>query len=198
MRRSLIFVVIVLGLLSAEAAQTRPNPYDSLPKVPSFTLASTDVKTGSPLPPAQMSAAFGIPGGQDLSPQLAWSKVPAGTKSFAVTMYDPDAPTPSGFWHWVVLDIPASVTELAAGAGAAGGPGLPQGAWQLPNDARMAQYVGAAPPQGNGKHRYFIVVQALDVESLGIPKDATPAFASFNMLGHILGRAVLIPWAEQK
>jgi Raf kinase inhibitor-like YbhB/YbcL family protein len=198
MKRILPFLVLFVGLLGAAAAQMRPNPYDSLPKVPSFTLTSADVKTGMALPPAQMSGAFGVPGGQDLSPQLSWSKVPDGTKSFAVTMYDPDAPTPSGFWHWVVLDIPASVTELAAGAGAADGTGLPEGAWQRPNDARMAQFVGAAPPKGNGKHRYFIVVQALDVATLGIPKDATPAFASFNMLGHILGRAVLIPWAEQK
>lgn len=198
MKRNLIILALLIGLLAAAAAQKRPNPYDSLPKVPSFALTSTDVKTGSPLAAAQMSGAFGVAGGQDLSPQLSWSKFPAGTKSFAVTMYDPDAPTPSGFWHWFVMDIPASVTSLAAGAGAADGKGLPDGAWMVPNDARMAQFIGAAPPKGNGKHRYYIVVQALDVPTLGIPKDATPAFASFNMLGHILGRAVLVPWAEQK
>jgi len=115
-----------------------------------------------------------------------------------VTMFDPDAPTPSGFWHWIVVDIPATTTRLPSGAGSPDGKNLPSGAWQLPNDARMAQYVGAAPPKGDGKHRYFIAVQALDVASLGVPKDATPALLSFNMLGHILGRAVIVPWAEQK
>ncbi len=198
MKRLPLALVMAFGLLGAAFGQARPDPYALLPKVPSFMLTSSDVKNGVTMPPAQMSAAFGVPGGKDQSPQLAWSGFPAGTKSFAVTMYDPDAPTPSGFWHWAVFDIPSTTTSLPSGAGGADGAMLPDGAWQLPNDARMAQYVGAAPPKANGKHRYYIVVQALDVASLGIPKDATPAFASFNMLGHILGRAMLVPWAEQK
>ncbi len=198
MKRFSISIAIIAGIVSLAGAQMKPNPYDRLPEVPSFSLTSADVENGASMDPAQMSGAFGVPGGMDRSPQLAWKDFPAGTKSFVVTMYDPDAPTPSGFWHWAVVDIPAATTQLPTGAGSADGTLLPPGAWQLPNDARMAQYVGAAPPKGDGKHRYFIVVQALDVASLGIPKDATPAFMSFNMLGHILGRAVLIPWAEQK
>ena len=198
MKRFFLVSALVLGLMSTLAAQTRPNPYDGVPPAPAFSVTSSDVSTGAPFPAAQMSGAFGVPGGKDVSPQLSWTNVPAGTKSFVVTMYDPDAPTPSGFWHWVVADLPATTTSLPAGAGSTDGKGLPAGAWQLPNDARMAQYVGAAPPAGTGKHRYYIVVQALDVATLPVPKDATPAFLSFNLLGHILGRAVLVPYAEVK
>ncbi len=198
MKKTLLFTTLILGLMTSLEAQVRPNPYDSLPLVPAFNLTSNDVITGVALAPAQMSGAFGVPGGKDLSPQLTWSKAPTGTKSFVVTMFDPDAPTPSGFWHWIVVDIPAGTTTLPTGAGAPDGKLLPKGAWQLPNDARMAQFVGAAPPAGSGKHRYFIVVQALDVATLDVPKDATPAFLSFNLLGHILGRAMLVPYAEQK
>jgi Raf kinase inhibitor-like YbhB/YbcL family protein len=133
------------------------------------------------------------PHGQDIAPQLSWRGFPEGTKSFVVTMYDPDAPTPSGFWHWAVVDIPVSVTQLARGAGKANSTNLPAGAFQLPNDGRLAQYVGAAPPAGHGKHHYYIVVTAVDVESLGLNKDATPAFLSFNLLAHTLGRAMMVP-----
>jgi len=94
------------------------------------------------------------------------------------------------------VDIPASVTELAAGAGDKSGSGLPHGAFQLPNDARMAQYIGAAPPSGHGKHRYYIVIHAVDVESLGLNKDATPAFLGFNLFSHTLGRGMIVPWYE--
>ncbi len=111
-------------------------------------------------------------------------------------MYDPDAPTASGFWHWAVVDIPAQVTELPRGAGDEGGTGLPQGAFQLRNDAGQARYIGAAPPEGHGKHRYFIVVHAVDVESLGLSKDATPAVLGFNLFFHTLGRALIVPWYE--
>jgi hypothetical protein len=172
------------------------DPFARLPKVPSFTLTSTTVKDGQPLPPAQLSAVFSIPGGKDVSPQLAWSGAPKGTKSFAVTMYDPDAPTQSGFWHWAVANLPASVTSLPEGAGDAKGSGLPKGAFQLRNDGGTAQFVGAAPPKGHGPHRYFIVVHALDVEDLGVKPDASPGFLGFNMFFHILGRAVITCTAE--
>lgn len=164
-----------------------PRP---LPAVPAFAVASPDVRDGQPMPPAQRSGLFGA-GGQDRSPALSWSGFPAGTRSFAVTMYDPDAPTGSGFWHWAVVNIPASVTGLEADAGSEDGARLPRGALQLPNDARLRRYVGAAPPPGHGLHRYVFVVHALDVESLAIPPDATPAFLGFSMLGHTLGRATL-------
>lgn len=173
------------------------NPFARMPDVPALTVTSTDATEGATLAPAQMSGKMGVPGGQDVSPQLSWSGAPEGTKSFAVTVYDPDAPTQSGFWHWAVADIPASVTELATGAGAADGSQLPQGALQLGNDAGFVGFAGAAPPPGHGPHRYFISVHAVDVESLGLPRDATPANLGFNLFSHTLARGTIVATAEQ-
>jgi Raf kinase inhibitor-like YbhB/YbcL family protein len=169
-----------------------PGPYDFLPEVPSFTVTSTDFADGETLSEAQRSGAFGVPGGRDTSPQLSWSGAPAGTRSYAVTCYDPDAPTGSGFWHWAVANIPASVTELPTDAGAVGGTDLPAGAVTLPNDAGMRGFVGAGPPPGHGDHRYYFTVHAVDVESLELPESATPAFLGFNLFSHTLGRATLV------
>ncbi|GAA1583254.1 YbhB/YbcL family Raf kinase inhibitor-like protein [Actinoplanes couchii] len=166
------------------------DPFARLPRVPDFQVTSTVVTDGAPLALAQMSGAFGIPGGQDVSPDLTWSGFPEGTRSFAVTMYDPDAPTMSGFWHWVVADIPAGVTTLAAGAE------LPAGAFALRNDAGQAGFAGAAPPAGHGAHRYFITVHALDVATIGVPAEGTPAYLGFTMAGHILARATIVATAE--
>jgi Raf kinase inhibitor-like YbhB/YbcL family protein len=165
------------------------DPFARLPEVASFAVSSTSVADG-----ATWSSDQGA--GKDISPQLSWSGAPLGTKSYAVTVYDPDAPTGSGFWHWAVADIPATVTELPEGAGDDTGSGLPEGAVQLPNDARVTRFLGAAPPAGHGVHRYFVVVHALDVESLGVPADATPAFLGFTMSSHVLGRAILVATAE--
>jgi Raf kinase inhibitor-like YbhB/YbcL family protein len=170
------------------------DPFARLPEVASFTVVSATITDGGAWPPEQCSA--GLPGGKDISPQLSWSGAPDGTKSYAVTVYDPDAPTGSGFWHWAVADIPATVTELPEGAGDDTGSGLPEGAYPLPNDARVTRYLGAAPPAGHGPHRYFVVVHALDVESLGVPAEATPALLGFSMASHVLGRAVLVATAE--
>ncbi len=188
-------IALLAGLTVSLSAQAY-NPYDRLPRVPPFTVTSTDVTDGAPLPLDQMSGIFGA-GGKDISPQLSWRGFPAGTKSFVVTMYDPDAPTASGFWHWAVVDIPADVTSLPRGAGDETGSGLPAGAFQLRNDAGLARFIGAAPPPGNGRHRYFIVVHAVDVASLGIPRDATPAFLGFNLFSHTLARAMIVPTAER-
>ncbi len=171
------------------------DPFAGLTGVPSFTLTSNSVKEGEGFAQAQMSGAFGVPDGEDRSPQLTWRGAPAGTESYAITVYDPDAPTGSGFWHWAVANIPAAVTELPEGAGGADAQ-LPTPAFQLPNDARQAQFIGAAPPAGHGPHRYFITVHALDVEDIGVPADATPAFLGFNMASHTLGRATIIATAE--
>ncbi|TLG01879.1 YbhB/YbcL family Raf kinase inhibitor-like protein [Nocardia cyriacigeorgica] len=171
------------------------NPYDALPQVPSFTVTSDDVADGQRFGNDQVSGVFGA-GGKDVSPQLSWSGFPAETKSFAVTIFDPDAPTASGFWHWAVANIPASVTSLPAGAGSQAGE-LPDGAVQLRNDGGFTGYVGAAPPPGHGPHRYFIVVHAVDVDSLDIPADATPAFLGFNLFSHTLARATLVATYEQ-
>ena len=177
---------------------TGHDPFARLPKVPSFAITSTTIKEGAPLPSAQMSGAFGVPGGKDDSPQLSWSGAPKATKSYAVTVFDPDAPTMSGFWHWAVANIPATVTSLPEGAGDEKGARLPPGALQLRNDAGGARFLGAAPPAGDGPHRYFFVVHALDVEDLGVPAGSTPAFLAFNILSHVLGRAVLMATAEIK
>ncbi|WP_280345894.1 YbhB/YbcL family Raf kinase inhibitor-like protein [Nocardia neocaledoniensis] len=171
------------------------NPYDALPQVPSFTLTSADITDGQPLGNDQVSGVFGA-GGKDISPQLSWSGFPEGTQSFAVTVYDPDAPTASGFWHWAVANIPASVTSLDAGAGSAGG-SLPIGAVSLRNDGGFPGFVGAAPPNGHGPHRYFVVVHAVDVAVLEVGPDASPAFLGFNLFSHTLGRATLIGTYEQ-
>ncbi|WP_433274609.1 YbhB/YbcL family Raf kinase inhibitor-like protein [Actinosynnema sp. CS-041913] len=165
------------------------DPFARLPEAAGFTVSSTSTTEGAPLAAEQRA-------GSDISPQLSWSGAPPGTKSYAVTVYDPDAPTGSGFWHWAVADIPATVTELPAGAGDDTGSGLPAGAYQLPNDARVARFIGAAPPAGHGPHRYVFVVHALDVATIGVPADATPAYLGFTISGHILGRAVLTATAE--
>ncbi|MGW0246318.1 YbhB/YbcL family Raf kinase inhibitor-like protein [Nocardia goodfellowii] len=172
------------------------NPYDALPQVPSFTVTSADIEDGGTLGNDQVSDVLGA-GGKDLSPQLSWSGFPAETKSFAVTVYDPDAPTASGFWHWAVANIPAGTTELPAGAGSKGG-SLPEGALNLRNDAGFPGFVGAAPPQGHGPHRYFVVVHAVDVEKLDIDENSSPAVLGFNLFFHTLGRATLIGQYEIK
>ncbi|MDS1270857.1 YbhB/YbcL family Raf kinase inhibitor-like protein [Lipingzhangella sp. LS1_29] len=172
-----------------------PSPYDFLPTVPSFTLTSSDIADGQTLSPAQVSGIMGA-GGTDTSPQLSWSGFPEDTRSFAVTCFDPDAPTASGFWHWAVCDIPADVTELPSGAGDESGSGLPASAVTLRNDAGSRRYLGAAPPPGHGPHRYMFAVHAVDVESLGIDNTASPAFLGFNLFFHTLGRAIVSPVYE--
>ena len=178
------------------STDTRPPlPLDFLPEVASFTVSSTDMRDGEPMDRAQVSGLLGA-GGDDVSPQLSWSGFPAGTRSFAVTCHDPDAPTQSGFWHWAVANIPVGVTELATDAGAAGGAGLPAGAVPLRADSGHAQYVGAAPPAGHGPHRYVFTVHAVDADALEVGPDATPAFLGFNLFFHTLGRATVVPTYE--
>ena len=171
------------------------NPYDFLPELPSFTLTSADVTEGQPLKNAQVSGIMGA-GGEDISPQLSWSGFPEETRSFAVTVFDPDAPTASGFWHWAVANLPATVTDLPAGVG--DGSMLPGDALTLCNDAGMRRYVGAAPPAGHGYHRYFVVVHALSVERLDLTEDASPAYLGFNLFMKALARAVIHGTYEQK
>ena len=139
------------------------DPLHGLPEVPSFQVTSSDVEDGKEFAKAQYSGKFGVPGGEDVSPQLSWSGAPDGTQSYVVTVLDPDTPTGSGFWHWAVADIPADVTELPTGAGEAGNAKLPGSAFQLRHDGGAADFVGAAPPAGHGVHRYFFIVHAVDV-----------------------------------
>lgn len=170
--------------------------FAKLPKAAAFEVTSIDVTNGQPFAKAQLSGMSGVFGGKDISPQLSWQGAPYGTKSYAITIYDPDAPTGSGFWHWAVANIPATVTNVKTGAGDDKGLGLPIGAIQLRNDASLARFVGAAPPHGHGRHRYVIVIHALDIEDIGVASNATPAALGFQMFTHSLGRAVMIATAE--
>jgi Raf kinase inhibitor-like YbhB/YbcL family protein len=168
------------------------NPYRYLRSVPSFAVASATVKDGEALPTAQLSGLFGVPGGTDTSPQLSWSGFPSETESFVVSMYDPQAPTGSGFWHWVVADIPATSTELAEGAGTPDSALLPAGAFHLGGDSGMGRYIGGAPPAGSGVHDYFITVSALDAAVTGLDASASAAFLGFNIAERTIARATLV------
>jgi Raf kinase inhibitor-like YbhB/YbcL family protein len=168
-----------------------PIPYDYLPPVPELTVTSDDITDGQPLPEAQVADIMGCTG-HNRSPHLRWSGAPADTQSFAVTCFDPDAPTCSGFWHWVLFDIPADVTELPSGAGSGDMSGLPRGAIHARNDTGEPGYVGAAPPPAHGDHRYVFAVHALGVPSLGIDENASPAYVGFNLTFNTLARGLII------
>lgn len=153
-----------------------------------FALSSPTVPANSKLTEAQVFNGFGC-SGKNLSPALKWHGAPAGTKSFAVTVYDPDAPTGSGWWHWVVFNIPAGTTELAEGAGSADGKGMPAGAVQGRTDFGAPGFGGACPPKGDKPHRYIFTVHALKVDKLDLPPDATAALVGFMLNANRVGRA---------
>jgi Raf kinase inhibitor-like YbhB/YbcL family protein len=156
----------------------------------SFVLRSPNFAEQATLPKEQVHHAMGA-GGQNVSPELAWSRAPEGTKSFALTMYDPDAPTGSGWWHWVVYDIPANATSLPKGAGVAGNAQLPKGAKQGRTDFGSKEYGGAAPPPGHGPHRYVFTLYALNVDKLDVPEDASAAYVGFMIHFAKIGEAKL-------
>ncbi|MVA75209.1 YbhB/YbcL family Raf kinase inhibitor-like protein [Auraticoccus sp. F435] len=155
-----------------------PDPYTLLPAVPSFTLTSPELADGGSL-----GEKHAFEGG-NTAPSLEWSGAPEGTRSFLVTCYDPDAPTPSGFWHWVAVGVPADVTSLRDGE-------LPEGAFTVRNDYGQPGFCGAAPPPGDRPHRYIFAVTALDTDDTGLDESATPAVVHFMTLQHVLGRALL-------
>jgi Raf kinase inhibitor-like YbhB/YbcL family protein len=154
-----------------------------------FILTSTDVHAGQMMANAQVFKGMDCTGG-NLSPALQWEGAPAGAKSFALTIYDPDAPTGSGWWHWVVYNIPATATRLAGGAGSAGG-ALPAGATQGNTDFGVPGYGGACPPKGDKPHHYIMTVFALNVDKLDLPASATAAYVGFNIRAHSMAKATL-------
>lgn len=168
--RSSLFALPALALLAAGPALA-------------IELTSPDIAAGKAMPKAQEFKGFGCDGG-NLSPALEWKGAPAGTKSFALTVYDPDAPTGSGWWHWVVYDIPATVTSLPKGTTAAS---LPPGARQGRTDFGARDFGGACPPQGHGVHHYHFVIHALKVDRLDVPEDASPALIGYNIHFNELG-----------
>lgn len=153
-----------------------------------FTLTSPDIPSGGTVPQHFEFDGFGC-SGRNESPALQWSGAPEGAKSFALTVYDPDAPTGSGWWHWLVVDLPADTTALAPNAGAKGGAQLPQGARQIRNDYGAMAWGGMCPPPGDKPHRYIFTVHALSVPRLDIPDDATAALAGFMVNAHSLAKA---------
>jgi Raf kinase inhibitor-like YbhB/YbcL family protein len=173
MTRALIAAALVAAAPLAQAA---------------MKLESPDLK-----PNATMDKKFEFNGfgcsGENKSPALKWSGAPKDTKSFAVSVYDPDAPTGSGWWHWYVINIPAGTTELPANAGAAGGASLPQGAAMVKTDFGTAAWGGACPPQGDKPHRYIFTVYALKTDKLEIPADASAALAGFMVNANKIGQA---------
>ncbi|KDN84892.1 YbhB/YbcL family Raf kinase inhibitor-like protein [Kitasatospora cheerisanensis] len=168
------------------AAARPPLPDTFLRPVPTFTLTSAEVADGGRLGEEQVYQ------GGNRSPQLSWSGFPAETRSFAVTCFDPDAPTGCGWWHWLLFDLPATVTELASGAGTGEFPGLPAGAVHGRNDYGTRDFGGAAPPPGHGPHRYVFTVHALGVDSLGLDADTSAAAISGTLGFHALARATVV------
>ena len=153
-----------------------------------FTLTSPDIKANGTIDKKFEFNGFGC-SGENKSPALKWSGAPKDTKSFAVTVYDPDAPTGSGWWHWSVIDIPANVTELKPDAGNVSGANLPPGAKQVRIDYGVAAWGGVCPPPGDKPHRYIFTVHALKTEKLDIPADATAALAGFMINGNSIAKA---------
>jgi Raf kinase inhibitor-like YbhB/YbcL family protein len=171
------------ALMRAQA----PDPYDLLPEVAAFPLASDDLRDGEPM---DLVHVHGSAGGGNRSPHLRWSGQPASARGFVVTCFDPDAPTASGFWHWVLVGLPATLSELPRGAGSGAG-ALPDGAFHVRNDFGTADYGGAAPPPGDRPHRYMFAVHALDTDRLEVGPEASPALVGFNLCFHTVARGRL-------
>lgn len=185
-----------ISVTSARAVSAAIDPFARVANVEHFALSSVTVADGAELPRQQRSAEFGAPGGEDISPDLVWSGAPERTRSFVVTMFDSDAATGSGFWHWAVKDIPVSTTALELDAGRLESTTMPEGAVQLPGDAGMPRYIGAAPPKGDPPHHYWITVWALDVSRVDVPDTSSAALLMNVMRPHIVARAGITPIAS--
>jgi Raf kinase inhibitor-like YbhB/YbcL family protein len=162
-----------------------------------FTLASPEVKPNVQIAEAQVYKGFGCSGG-NVSPSLTWSNPPAGTKSFAVTVYDPDAPTGSGWWHWVIFNLPADTRALAAGAGNPAAGKLPKGAVQSLTDFGAPGYCGPCPPKGDRPHRYIFTVHALKVDKLDLNERTMPALVGFSVTMNRIDKASFMSTYSRK
>ena len=169
--------MLIAGAASAGAAQ--------------LSITSPDIKPGARIADEQVANGFGC-SGKNISPALNWSGAPKGTKSFAVSVYDPDAPTGSGFWHWSVFNIPADATSLPKNAGDPKAGLAPAGAVQVHNDSGSQGYFGPCPPEGDKPHHYRFQIFALDVDKLDAGENASPAVVGSNLQHHILAKATLI------
>ncbi|HTP24587.1 MAG TPA: YbhB/YbcL family Raf kinase inhibitor-like protein [Anaeromyxobacteraceae bacterium] len=175
MKKCLFFVAATLLAVCSVAAE-------------GFVAGSRDVAPGGSLKEAQVFKGFGCDGG-NRSPQIWWKNVPAGTQSFAVTVFDPDAPTGSGWWHWVIFDIPANVTELPAGAGDPSKGLAPANSVQSSTDFGSPGYGGACPPKGDKPHRYVFTVFAVNTPKLGVPASATAAMVGAVLNGQTIAKS---------
>jgi len=174
MKTSAITAILCCFSLSVSAAE--------------FKLTSADVAAQATISNKQVFKGFGC-SGDNISPALSWTGAPAGTLSFALTVYDPDAPTGSGWWHWVVINIPGTISSLKGGAGSADGKLLPAGTQQIRTDFGAFGYGGPCPPVGDKPHHYIFTVYALKVPKLDVGTDATAALAGFNINGNKLASA---------
>jgi Raf kinase inhibitor-like YbhB/YbcL family protein len=179
-----IAALLIVLLITVLTTLSRPAQAEG-----AFTVTSADMPDGSTITEAQVYNGFGCTG-KNISPGLSWTGAPEGTKSFAVTMYDPDAPTGSGWWHWIVYDIPGLSDGLPTGVGSGATP-LPKHVHQASNDYGAASYGGPCPPAGAKAHRYTITVYALPTEKLDVPENASAALIGFNLKANALGSASL-------
>ena len=175
------------GLFTLGAVNAAQAPQSSL------ELTSPDLPAGKPIPAMFMADTFGCHG-PNVSPALKWNHAPPGTRSFAITMFDPYTPPVSGWWHWVVYDIPATISELPRGAGSAGNRGLPAGARQArpDGDAPEPHYYGPCPDEGDPPHPYTITVYALSVEHLNVAPTSTPANVDYVISSKVLAKSTLV------
>ena len=174
-------IVLIIGMVFPSITLAQPV----------FTLFSSDL--GGQITQSQVLNGFGCKG-ENVSPALRWENPPQGTKSFAVTVYDPDAPTGSGWWHWLIFDIPAKTNSLPAGSGNPAAQGAPEGSIQSVTSFGTVGYGGACPPEGDRPHRYIFTVYALKVENLGLKSDASPAMVGFYLGANSLAKASLIAY----
>ena len=182
MKKSNLILGLVLILSSTLFAQS------------TFTLSSKDL--GGEATVNEEFNGFGCTG-ENQSPQLSWKNAPEGTKSFAVTMYDPDAPTGSGWWHWVVFDIPSNTNELVSGAGNIKLNLTPEGTVQSITDYGANGYGGPCPPEGHGLHQYIITVYALKTDKLGLNESTNPAVVGYYLWNNTLAKASIVTYYQR-